>query len=294
MTRPRMDIELARILACVGIVLFHTLHGYNAFTYGGIVVFSFLTLWLTAQSGRIELTEKAQRFLLPWAVWMVVYGAANLATHQPLFGLKTHPFTQLLAGTSVHLWYMPFAFACVAFYATTRHWWRSDLTALAAGVLGLSMICTHGWWRANSLEWLPPIGQWAHALPAMLLGVAASHSHIRQRPWAGHLFWAIACVSAGLAVEDPWFGWAYVVGLPICWWLTSQAGLPKGLQTLDLRWLSGCTAGVYFMHVLVYQLLMRLPSAVPQYLTPWLTIVASFALTWGLRRLFPRFNRLWS
>ena len=290
----RMDIELARILASIGIVLFHTHYGFNAFSYSGIVIFSFMTMWLTAQSPTISLSDKARRFLQPWAFWMVIYGLVNLLGHHPLFGRGTHPFTQLFAGTSVHLWYMPFAFGCVVVYAWARRWAAPHPLALGAGVLAIGMLLAHAMWRGLSVQCLVPIGQWAHAMPAVLLGVAATHPSLTRRVWLRHALWIAAMVSAGLAIDDPWLGWAYLTGLPICWILSTRPAWTQVLSRFDWRVLSSCTPGVYFSHILVYQALQRVVPPTALSLIPWLTIALSFAMVWVLRKSLPRFNDVWS
>jgi hypothetical protein len=290
----RMDIELARILASIGIVLFHTLYGFNAFTYSGIVVFSFMTMWLTAQSPTLRLREKARRFLQPWAFWMVVYGLVNLLSHQPLFGLGTHPFTQLFAGTSVHLWYMPFALGCVFAFAACQRWIAPQALSMGAGALGIGMLLTHTLWREVSVQCLVPTGQWAHAMPAVLLGVAAAHPSLNSQTWSRHAPWIAAMVVAGLAIDDPWLGWAYVTGLPICWTLSTRPAWTQVLSRLDWRVLSSCTPGVYFSHILVFQILQRVVPPASAALTPWLTLVLSFVMVWAVRKALPRFNPVWS
>jgi surface polysaccharide O-acyltransferase-like enzyme len=101
-------VDYCRLVAAFGIVWFHTeAPGYRV-AYTGLPFF----LVLLALPSRMSLADRARRLLLPLLIWSVVYAlfrAWNAAEQgQALFGWWK-PWMPLV-GTSIHLWFLPFAF----------------------------------------------------------------------------------------------------------------------------------------------------------------------------------------
>lgn len=153
-------VDYCRLVAAFGIVWFHTeAPGYRV-AYTGLPFF----LVLLALPSRMSLADRARRLLLPLLIWSVVYAlfrAWNAAEQgQALFGWWK-PWMPLV-GTSIHLWFLPFAFL-VALVAPALRASRLVLLwpVLAAGLLS---------WVGETSVW--PWYQWSFGVIPVLCGFA--------------------------------------------------------------------------------------------------------------------------
>jgi len=178
------SIDLLRIVAATGIVWFHT-EGipHRQIGYAGLPIFllifySLITRHAPTRTMWDFVKIRADRLLKPWLFWSIVYGVCRLAE-----AVRTMDFSELsgttiwgtfLCGTSIHLWYLPFAFlsGCVIYQA---HRWVSKVSAetvvvfaTAIGVLGL-VACEITEIGNDSIV---PLPQWRFALAAVPLGLA--------------------------------------------------------------------------------------------------------------------------
>ena len=186
MTR-NASLDYARLIAAFGIVLFHSGAPGGAFGYVGLPFFLMLLLvlaWPAAQRTEFDVyvRGRAQRLLIPFVIWSLVYGALKLAevlmTGKPPG--QEFSASMLLTGPAIHLWFLPFAFvASVAVYPLA--WLQGPLhvrvpkavarrnrVVLVSVLTGLGLIalaCRQG-------SGLPaPFAQWAYAAPAVCLGL---------------------------------------------------------------------------------------------------------------------------
>ena len=291
----RLDIELLRILACVGIVLFHTLDTGKALSYSGIVVFTFLSAWLTLKARPANWQDKTLRLLRPWAFWFAVYAVFNVLVHRQALGLHPNGFSMLFAGPSLHLWYMPFIWLWVLILTGIRRWVPASSLSVIGAILFAAAMWSAPAWRPHANEALAPLAQWAHATPAIFLGMACA-SPLRNRLTWGLL--GLGLAGAGLqSGTDPWLAGPYLLGGSACMLLSLRAW-PVAPQKPRLRrgiaWVAACTSGIYFTHVLTYQLILRLHWPLDPVLIPWMTIGASMVLITTLRRMAPRWVSWWS
>ncbi|TAH13565.1 MAG: hypothetical protein EAZ11_01625 [Curvibacter sp.] len=121
-------------------------------------------LVLLALPSRSGVGARAQRLLVPFVVWSFIYAVGSV-----LLALKNHaePFgwwrmNMLLSGTSVQLWFLPFAFV-VAIFAP---WIRGKFIALALPIvaaIGVSMV---------DQPLGEPWGYWMFGLIPVLIGIA--------------------------------------------------------------------------------------------------------------------------
>lgn len=291
----RLDIEVLRVLACIGIVLFHTLDTGKALSYSGIVVFAFLSAWLTLQAPPANWLDKTLRLLRPWALWFAVYALFNVLVHRQALGLHPNGFTVLFAGPSLHLWYMPFIWLWVMALNSARQWVPvSRLSAAGAGLFAAAM-WTAPTWRPCADQALPPLAQWAHATPAVFMGVACASPQRSRLTW-GMLGLGLAGAALQLST-DAWLAGPYLLGGSACLLLSLQAW-PVAPETPWVRrsiaWAAACTSGIYFTHILSYQVILRLHWPLDPMLIPWLTMATSIGLIIALRRAAPRWVSWWS
>lgn len=186
-------IDLMRLVAAAGIVVFHAQAPGQAIGLSGLHFFLMLipALLLNSISPRRNfaetVSEKASRLLLPWLTWSAIFGGlklAEIATTDSTF--KEEFFLWMLAtGPALHLWFLPFAFAasvlCTAiispFHAIVALGsWSGPL--IAAASLGLATIVMQN----TDPGHLPPLAQYVAAIPALLAGFAfASLQSLRKK-----------------------------------------------------------------------------------------------------------------
>jgi len=183
------NIDRLRILAAIGIVWFHTENApYRHIAYAGLPIFLLIFCSLLTSHGKDVSTgeffkRRWNRLMLPWLFWSAVYGLCRVAKAfftghaepiESMFSAET-----LLAGTSIHLWYLPYAFLWgLIIHALNRR--TSDLDAepiialsTAAGMALLAIHATGMWTN------LPrPLPQWEFGLAALPLGVALGKCHM--------------------------------------------------------------------------------------------------------------------
>jgi peptidoglycan/LPS O-acetylase OafA/YrhL len=113
-------IDLLRIIAAVGIIWFHTDGApYAQIGYAGLpafllIYFSLVTKQSQAHATREFLRRRWARLLKPWLFWSIVYGTCRVikAAYTGDFSSLEHMLFvgTLFIGTSIHLWYLPYAF----------------------------------------------------------------------------------------------------------------------------------------------------------------------------------------
>lgn len=284
--RLRPDIELLRVVAAFAIVWFHAQVAGHDLAYGGLVTFLILSTFLADKSRARPgmFIVRVRRLLVPWAVWMVVYGAINLRHGRPFVPLGHGLLAGILSGAAIHLWYLPFVFFCLVVSDALRRRTSASVRSAVCGVAALVLLAGIDVWRGRSIAAGEPWMQYAQALPAILIGsFLGAREALRKE-----LFFLIAglvVVAELLALHDPGIGLPYVVGTFL---LFGVALLPGNRLRLDwLGALAPLTFGIYLIHPIFLHLLEGL-GAVPELLVPVGAFALSAAVIWALRRLLPR------
>lgn len=243
-------IEVLRIGAAFGVVAFHAGMAPTQAWYGGLIVFLALSpmFEMGVNSARKRsAADIASTFLIPLVFWFPVYGIINLLKSKPF--LPENTMLGLLAGTSIHLWFLPFMFiVLLVLNQLKRDSLRNPLFIVAlAGTLAL-VLSSPAWSQSAFLD-RAPLGQWLHALPAVLLGIAIGLSRNSPARWAVVLLVMLVTISALWLQARPLFSpLAYSLGLAV---LLGAMSVPRfWLQGIDVRFLSGSMMGVYLMHPL--------------------------------------------
>lgn len=269
------SIDGLRILAAVGIVWFHTDGApYRYVGYTGLPVFLliFFSLVTTRSGGepvRYFLKRRWNRLVKPWLFWSLLYGAlrlikgassGDLRSFQDMFSLET-----VLAGTHVHLWYLPYAFVSgLLVYALNRWTLRFNHVAavLIATGIGLFLLTVNAS-GLFSLGLARPVPQWEFGLAAVPLGLALGRclmlpSRRREVLLLSAIFLLTQVTSSvliGLGYVSSTVPYSLAVALmclAYCWRLSSSVIIAR---------LAPLTFGVYLIHPLVSRGLASLISS---------------------------------
>lgn len=257
------NIELVRIAAAFGIVLFHSHAPGGSLGYGGLIAFTVLATYF-ADAGAAKL---ARRLLVPWVFWSIFYLGWRFAGDGNPFIEGLSPLSSILYGA--HLWFLPFIFLTNLAVSSVR----ADRLSLACALLATAMLAATPWWFDLRLSLAPPFSQFLHALPAALLGVA-----LRTR--------------AGLALS--------VVALGICfYWQKHGVSVPYAVGgaaaiaaivlprvRFNVEQVSSCMLGVYLVHIAALGVFNRITGP-GTFVTAALAFIGSLAGVWLVRRFVP-------
>jgi len=273
---PRLaSIDLLRIVAALGIIWFHTEGApHREIGYAALPVFLLVFFALIAKQGqtcstRRFLKRRWDRLLKPWLFWSAAYGVArlteavctgDLSRLASLLSLET-----FLAGTYIHLWYLPYAFTSgLLLHVLNRPISKVNDTLIipAATLLGaLTLIACTLDTHTSALR--PPLPQWEFGLAALPLGLAVGRSMALPSHRARVLHLCMICVATTgactIAVSFDAgstpisYGLAIVLVCLACGWQVNGNGLVAAVAPL--------TYGVYLVHPLVmYGLKHVLPA----------------------------------
>ncbi len=254
--RRLASIDYAKLAAAVGIVLFHSGAPGAWIGYAGLPFFVMLLVLNTTAlvEGRRFggfLAARARRILLPWVVWSAIYTSFKILDYM-LYG-SSRPFelsaNMLLIGPTLHLWFLPFAFAVslLLFPVSSRLGALNRLSGQAAlGLLTMGLL-----WLAQWIELPAPFAQWVFVLPSVSMGLA----FVVSKDHAAAIY-GVACAIVLVAVLSGWttglaqFAFASTL-LAFC--LSYQAPATKASI-----FASDISLTVYLLHPLIFAVLLRL------------------------------------
>lgn len=292
----RQDIEWLRVLACLGIVWYHARGPGEEVALAGLIVFVMLSVVLAhPREGPLKerLHARAERLLLPWIFWWGVYAVLEVVTGRAGRWTASEWPVLLLAGPSIHLWYLPFTFfMLLAMDAWHRH--VPGPVPVWVGLLGifvataLLLMAAQGVLMPVSLKY--PFAQYLQVLPAVLLGFFLRSWDTRP-PWARWLtlVWVLLGLW-GLATRPvQGTSWPYLIGFPLGLLL-----LRPGVEC-KVPWpatpLSRATLGIYLVHPLALMLAAKLGFSVHRPVVILLVFLMTWAAVSGAHRLFPNLAR---
>jgi peptidoglycan/LPS O-acetylase OafA/YrhL len=237
------------------------------------------------------LRRRWDRLLKPWLFWSAVYGVCRLAKAAYTMNLdslaRLLSLETFLAGTCIHLWYLPYAFASgLLIYLLNKRLRQTNdtLVVLAATLLGVLLLpaCTLS---LHAFELEKPLPQWEFGLAAIPLGLAVGRSlAIPSRRVQGLLLSGIAAMTLtacailmslrldSLAVP---YGLAMALVCLAYGWQVNGNGFVAAVAPLTL--------GIYLLHPLVIVGLTRFFPPQGHY-AAFIILAAgiSGAVTWGL------------
>lgn len=224
------NLELVRIFAAFGIVLFHSQAPGAAVGYGGLIAFVILSAMFARPASPEAL---AKGIMLPWLFWYLAYGAVNLILRGYFASPDLTLAGKVLYGTGVHLWYLPFIFVVCLIVGRIRGLAAEWIAALMV----LLLLLVAPWWREFTFSGEPPIPQYLHVMPAVLIGLAFRSNYAALA--------ALVALAAALVWQVPGMSISYAIG-----------GLAVFLALLikEMKWnvqpIADCMFGVYLLHPL--------------------------------------------
>ncbi len=290
-------LPAVRTLAMLSIVAYHVdlrpllgvSFGINALQ---IVMCALVARSLRAPRPGAFAAKRVRRLLLPFVFWSAVYAGYEvllaLRHDQPI--ADRFDARMLVAGTSYHLWFLPWAFLASLLVLVLSSAARGRLREPAigaAGVAGAALVyCGPALHVAFDVG--RPFHLWIDSSAAIAfgfaLGCALSLERERRRAWIAVLV-GLAClpwfVGPGLvAASDLWA--RYAIALPVAA-LGFFLPFPR-LRSLEA--ISELNLGVYAAHLAVLHVLMRVPGVWGLDLGWRIALVygASLALVHALRR----------
>ena len=290
--RKRADIEFLRVLSTFGIVWFHSGVFGHEFAYSGLIVFLILSMYLAGGSGAADvltLRRRLERLVVPWFFWCAVYVGLNVFRGVPAIPMDGGLVAGVLAGPSIHLWYMPFIFMCLLALDVIKSHLSQSCIAIGSGVAAFLILSTVSLWRPISMELILPLPQWAHASAAIFIGVFFLYFHQVSRFVGGALLLSILS-AAVYATSVAGVGSPYLVGLMAGALIVFR--LLEGFK-FDFGFFSECALGVYFIHVFIIFVFFKF-GGVSGWLFPFAVFFVSILVVLVVRRLFPRVARYWS
>ncbi len=300
-------IDLLRIMAAVGIIWFH-IEGapYRMIGYAGLPAFLLIFFSLVIRQSPSRTTaqfarRRWQRLLEPWLFWSLVYGgcrlakAAATADWRPLHEILS--VQTLFIGTSIHLWYLPYAFVLgLLLHILNKRLAAVNHAAVVVAATGVGVVtlaaCTVDLaGRAAT----PPLPQWEFGLATLGLGLAIGRSlAVPSRRTQVRLLLLISGATLGVCalLLSRGFG---STALPYCLavLLVCLAYLCSVRSNAFIRTAAPLTFGIYLVHPLVlygltHSLLRGGPAGVfadGYYVVAiLLTTCLAAALTWALTK----------
>jgi surface polysaccharide O-acyltransferase-like enzyme len=263
--------DYARLIAALGIVLFHTGAPGASLGYAALPFFLMLMMLFCVPGAdrglRDFATSRAGRLLVPWLGWSLVYGGLKLAevVLTPRSLADEFAAWMLLTGPAIHLWFLPFAFVASLLAWPLVRTMRNR--PMAAGIVfAVAALAVHGWRQGTVLP--VPAAQWVHALPAVLPGLGIGIAGAgRDAPMAGRkqMVHVTACVAAPVLVAAVAVGWTAgllqlglaATALLVCLSLRME---PTALSATA----SQIALTVYLCHPMIFALLLRLTPFEPR------------------------------
>ena len=183
-------LDYARVIAAIGIIVFHVGAPGAAIGYAALPFFLMLLVFLAfpvaaGKSFGAYAATRTARLLWPWAIWSLIYAALKLAEIVATDVTLQSEFSagMLLTGPSLHLWFLPYAcVACIAIWPLARL--SASLTEGARIICGMILagVAVLIAWTSHDLVTTTPITQWLYALPAVALGSAFGFFGGTSRP----------------------------------------------------------------------------------------------------------------
>jgi surface polysaccharide O-acyltransferase-like enzyme len=267
------NIERLRFISAFGVASFHT-HDWFPRSLG---VAGFIILLLSFCAFVVNKPEpygvakvakrKAQRLLMPWLFWSVIYGGLGLVkmVHENLSFSDVFSPTMLLTGTRIHLWFLPFAFVAAIFLAVIhRRIAGIPETVTIPTAISIGALCIFGCAIIQSRIQPPtPLTQWILGLPAVPLGFAIGRAKILERIEDRKKYFVLiilstmaACAACMLLARFSYGAWFDYSGIFAIRYFASLVIFCSALHwrgTLDpvSTHLASLSYGIYLVHPLV-------------------------------------------
>lgn len=265
------SVDYLRFIGSLGIIWFH-LHLPGS-EIGLAALPMFVALFVCFGVGR-SISALNKRLLYPWLIWSTIFGVAKLAQAMVSGASIGSEFEwwMLLAGPSIHLWFLPFSYGFVLLVTSMRRQTR--------GAVVIVLVPCSIWLADAGLG--QPFAQWVTVIPAACLGLVLNH--LGPRSLRAHFFgWVSVAIAVLMAVAGrDTVALQYAIGISAV--LCALAFQIRA--TSFSRTLSEMSFGVYLMHPLIFALVLYLPFD-GLWVQACVVAVASICLTQMMRRVTP-------
>lgn len=256
------NIERLRILAAFGIVWFHTMNApFRSVGYAGLPIFLLIFISLIVRYSDSHdfigfVKRRASRLLLPWLFWSAIYGLCilgnNILTDKSV--LNVFVTNNLLIGTSIHLWYLPYAFGiALCLYFINKFISKISGLIVVLITLFLSAVTLYISSIVMSYNLVVPLPQWLFGLASLPLGIAIGRCSYLTNTKTGIMLLMmivfitlIACLLL-MRMDYPYLVLPYGIGTT----LVCIAYLWHGQYGRFTAGMASLTYGIYLIHPLV-------------------------------------------
>jgi|GEM_PF-4479842 len=278
----RVEIEIFRILSAFGIVWFHSgIDIGRDIAYGGLIYFLIISAYFATISTRSHsIIERAERLLIPFLLWSLFYGSIHFITKGYFFPENYTFVSKVLASPSIHLWFLPFVFFSLIAIDNLRQIISKKWVVTAIGLTAISLILFSPKWR--EISFIPPLGQYIHAFPAILIGIFLGVMHQIRIKWI-LIIGIIASIVIMIYKKEPGVGIPYLTGFIPCYFLFKGNRI-NNKKSLLLN-ISSATYGVYLLHVFIFLILIKFD--ISGILLPVLVFILSLLSVVTLKKYIP-------
>ncbi|MCU6497414.1 acyltransferase [Rugamonas sp. A1-17] len=284
--KRRQEIELLRILSAFGIVWYHTATVGRDIAYSGLIAFLIISMYFSARAGGSSKTmqERARTLLVPWLIWFVFYGFLNVVSNRPYLALDHGIIAGFLAGTSIHLWYLPFIFLAIVFFDRIKEHIDEQTLSYVCIFLAAAILVLNRFWRDQSLAFNYPYAQYAHALDGVLMGVFFANCSALPRALRTAFISIVLAACFIFALPVPGVGIPYLIGITVA----AIILLPKwDLEfDFDIKWISECTLGIYLSHIFWLKVIKKVAN-INDLVLPFLVFAISALTVWAFKKTAP-------
>jgi hypothetical protein len=221
---------------------------------------------------------------------MVLYGARNhFFADRNILETDRGWFNGLLAGTQIHLWYLPYIFFASVGLDLAVPRVPKKVLGWSAGLGAIVVLASATLWRPWAELHGYPTVQYCHAVAGVLIGILlACRDHLKTSDFRSLLLAVFGAIGLTLARHVVGVAVPYLTGVFLCsaillWPLR----LPRNL---DVTPVSECMFGVYLGHIF-FDRIYNVTPGLPGLWEPPLTFVSSLLVIWLFRRYLPRVAR---
>jgi hypothetical protein len=245
----RSDVELLRIFSAFGIVWFHSgLQNGKDIAYSGLIVFLIFSSYFAVKStSKHTIENRALRLLIPCVLWSILFVTFDLLRGGYIYPNNYSLLSKILATPSLHLWYLPFVFFCLITIDRAKAILSPVFLASLAAVFVSILLLLSPLWR--QWTYLPPLGQYIHALPAIFVGLLFSLSPQIGRTKYILLSLLFVSLAYVYVLNMSGVGLTYTIGIvAAAILLKKESILPSNQAIFEISKLS---FGIYLLHPLV-------------------------------------------
>ena len=212
-------LEVLRFLASIAIIAWHTPDLDAGIVVPWSLPFFVLLSVIFGLSTRNDsalktVRRRAAQFLVPWILWSGLYLVLRLLRHRLDFGflVKEFQWPDLLIGSTLPLWYLPFIFIALSFgsiieWTSNRGVKSASAKKIALGIVALIPLAVLFSKFLGELK-LEPFPQYSSVIPSVMLGFLYQLECGRKRATRAGLvlplLGALLLVVSGVAIGWRW------------------------------------------------------------------------------------------